>query len=191
MGGFCVTYPQYPPRRGRIRDDRSGLGSSDAWSSGSEFQNFGLGGDVEHDSAPVTIEGRRDVQNDHIGARANHAHRQTAKRTVGMRSVFIHAPEHGLRRLIGGKRTFRLSLYRRSLRLCFYESSSFANEIIANKTMCGAASVHAVEKRGNSMRDYMSEDLRELSADELENVSGGAQYPPEYPDGLPQPVPHV
>lgn len=37
----------------------------------------------------------------------------------------------------------------------------------------------------------MSEDVSELSEDELESVSGGRQYPPEYPDGLPQPVPHV
>jgi hypothetical protein len=103
MGGFCVTNPQCRPRRGHIRDNGSGLISADAWSSG-EFQNFGLRGNVEYDSAPVAIEGRHDALSDRIGARADRTHRQTAERAVGMRGVHVHAHEHGPGSLIEGKR---------------------------------------------------------------------------------------
>jgi hypothetical protein len=35
----------------------------------------------------------------------------------------------------------------------------------------------------------MTDEVRELNADEIETVNGGAQYPIGWPDGLPMPRP--
>ena len=39
------------------------------------------------------------------------------------------------------------------------------------------------------MTDTATETLREISSEELESVSGGAQHPLGWPDGLPLPHP--